>query len=82
MKMDALFVDFCTKLQTRSRTLPQFLVPFIGILVNLYTAIQYLSSQSEESKIQDSTIQETLSADIKKLNKMFLESKSQSNQYE
>ena len=39
MKMDAMFVDYCSKLQTRSRTLPQFLAPFIGILTNLYTAI-------------------------------------------
>ena len=41
--MDQLFVDFCNKLQTRSRTLPQFLVPFIGILTNLYMAISELS---------------------------------------
>ena len=43
MKMDALFIDFCNKMQTRSRSLPQFLVPFVGMLVNLYTAIEYLS---------------------------------------
>lgn len=36
MKMDKLFVDFCDKIKTRSRSLPQFLAPFIGILVNLY----------------------------------------------
>ena len=36
MKMDKLFIDFCEKIKTKSRSLPQFLAPFIGILVNLY----------------------------------------------
>ena len=77
-KMDVLFIDFCQKLQTRSRTLPQFLVPFIGMLVNLYTAIECLSGQQEEITIQDRSIKETLSQDIEKLNKMYLELKSNS----
>ena len=45
MQIDKLLIDYCTKLQTRSRTLPQFLVPFIGILTNLYTAIYELSGK-------------------------------------
>ena len=48
MQMDNLFIDFCNKLQTRSRTLPQFLVPFIGILTNLYTSITELTPGSED----------------------------------
>lgn len=40
MQMDKLFVEFCEKIRTKSRTLPQFLAPFIGILVNLYRKIQ------------------------------------------
>ena len=46
MQMDELFKKFCDKLQTRSRTLVQFLVPFIGILTNLYMAITELSSNN------------------------------------
>ena len=39
MHMDNLFIEFCEKIKTKSRSLPQFLAPFIGILVNLYRAI-------------------------------------------
>ena len=45
-KMDSLVTDFCSKLQSKSRTLPQFLVPFIGILTNLYKAIAELSPKN------------------------------------
>lgn len=51
MQMDTLFEKFCDKLQTRSRTLAQFLVPFIGILTNLYTAISELSTDTSRSAI-------------------------------
>ena len=46
--MDKLFNEFCDKIKTKSRTLPQFLAPFIGILVNLYRAI---SENDLEAKI-------------------------------
>lgn len=49
MKMDKLFVEFCEKIKTKSRTLPQFLAPFIGILVNLYSRI---SDESLTAAIQ------------------------------
>ena len=39
MGIKPLFISFSTKIMTRGRTLPQFLAPFIGILVNLYRAI-------------------------------------------
>ena len=42
MQMDQLLISYCKKLNTRSGTLPQFLVPFIGILTNLYMAISEL----------------------------------------
>lgn len=42
-KLDADFIEFCSKLQSKSRTLPQFLAPFIGILTNLYKAIAELA---------------------------------------
>lgn len=48
MHMDKLFNEFCDKIKTKSRTLPQFLAPFIGILVNLYRAI---SENDLEAKI-------------------------------
>lgn len=47
--MDKLFIEFCEKIKTKSRSLPQFLAPFIGILVNLYSKI---SEQSLTSAIQ------------------------------
>lgn len=66
MQMDSLFEDFCSKLQTRSRTLPQFLAPFVGILSNLYTAITELSPDSPTLSIAASSLSpaQTLSPDL------------------
>ena len=69
MSLDSLFVDFCNKLTSRSRTLPQFLVPLIGILTNLYSAISVLSSSSAED-VQRRAISESLSDDLSKLNEI------------
>ena len=76
MQMDQLFIDYCTKLQTRSRTLPQFLVPFISILTNLYNAISELSSPANsttgrddwESRLTAVTAAQNLSPDLSRLN--------------
>lgn len=46
MHMDNLFIEFCEKIKTKSRSLPQFLAPFIGILVNLYRAIHDMQEKS------------------------------------
>ena len=71
MQMDNLFIDFCNKLQTRSRTLPQFLVPFIGILTNLYTAISEVSPTSED-RAKATAIQAamSLSPDLNRYNEL------------
>ena len=45
MQMDQLFVEFCNKLQSKSRSLAQVLAPFIGILTNLYEAIVVLKNE-------------------------------------
>lgn len=76
--MDQLFIDYCNKLQTRSRTLPQFLVPFISILTNLYNAISELSSSGKnsstagrddwESRLTAVTAAQNLSPDLSRLN--------------
>lgn len=50
MHMDKLFIEFCDKIKTKSRSLPQFLAPFIGILVNLYRAIQEIQEKTIEEK--------------------------------
>ena len=49
--MDKIFIEFCEKIKTKSRSLPQFLAPFIGILVNLYRAIPNLSKIQEMKSI-------------------------------
>ena len=71
MQMDNLFIDFCNKLQTRSRTLPQFLVPFIGILTNLYTAISEVSPGGED-RAKATAIQAamSLSPDLNRFNEL------------
>ena len=71
MQMDNLFIDFCNKLQTRSRTLPQFLVPFIGILTNLYTAISEVAPGGED-RAKATAIQAamSLSPDLNRFNEI------------
>ena len=71
MQMDNLFIDFCNKLQTRSRTLPQFLVPFIGILTNLYSSITELTPGGED-RAKATAIQAamSLSPDLTRFNEM------------
>ena len=40
------FIDFFSaKINQRSETLPQFVVPFIGILKNLYDAVNSLGNK-------------------------------------
>lgn len=39
MKTDKVIIEYGQRLQTKSTTLPQFLAPFIGILVNLYKGV-------------------------------------------
>lgn len=70
MQMDQLFVDYCKKLQTRSRTLPQFLVPFISILTNLYNAISVLTSGKDdwEARLTAVNAAASLSPDLSRLN--------------
>lgn len=48
MQMDTLFNEFCGKLMSKSRSLPQVLAPFIGILTNLYIAIHELQGTGAE----------------------------------
>lgn len=50
MHMDNLFIEFCEKIKTKSRSLPQFLAPFIGILVNLYRAIHEMQENMIDLK--------------------------------
>lgn len=47
MQMDELFIEFCDKLQSKSRSLAQVLAPFIGILNNLYEAIGVLKNEPQ-----------------------------------
>jgi len=68
MQVDALFVDFCTKLHTKSRTLPQVMVPFIGILSNLYTAILELT---ESGKLRANAAA-SLSPELSQLNNIHI----------
>lgn len=49
MQMDSLFNEFCSKLMSKSRNLPQVLAPFIGILTNIYYAIHEI--QGGNSKL-------------------------------
>ena len=58
--MDKMFKDACDKLQTKSRTLPQILAPFIGMLANIQSAIKTLAPLSSLSafsgELQDSRL--------------------------
>jgi len=62
--MDELFIEFCDKLQSKSRSLAQVLAPFIGILTNLYQAIGVLRNEPKNVAL---LAVGTLSPDLSKL---------------
>jgi len=71
MQMDQLFIEFCDKLQSRSRTLAQVMAPFIGILTNLYLAVNVLTGATDEaSKIRQGALaaSDSLSPEVNRLN--------------
>jgi hypothetical protein len=51
-KIDAFFEFFSAKLMHRQETLPQFLAPIIGILVNIYTAVNSSAAQQYDDLAQ------------------------------